>query len=99
MSRPGCSCCGRSGPLNDLLRAWGGDDPVQFNVYSREGMILIEGLLWSPMAFLLLSAVFGTANADYEDAARMCGAGIFRRCAAFRCGSPFRAFAPLRCSS
>jgi iron(III) transport system permease protein len=66
-----------SGPLNDLLRAWSGGS-VQFDVYSRLGMILIEGFLWSPMAFLLLAAVFGSANADYEDAARMCGAGLFQ---------------------
>lgn len=68
---------GRAGPLNDVLRSFGGDDPAQVNIYSVGGMILIEGFLWSPMAFLLLSAVFGAANADYEDAARMCGAGIF----------------------
>lgn len=67
---------GHAGPLNDLLRRFGGDDPAEFNVYSITGMILVEGLLWSPMAFLLLSAVFGAANADYEDAARMCGAGM-----------------------
>jgi len=39
---------------------------------------VIEGFLWSPLAFLLLSAVFRAANADYEEAARMSGAGILR---------------------
>lgn len=68
---------GRAGPVNDLLRAWGGN-AAHFDVYSRTGMILIEGVLWSPMAFLLLSAVFSTANADYEDSARMCGAGLLQ---------------------
>jgi iron(III) transport system permease protein len=48
------------------------------NVYSLAGMIAIEGFLWSPLAFLLLSAVFRSANADYEEAARMSGAGIPR---------------------
>ena len=66
---------GRNGPLNDLITALG---LPRFNVYSMPGMILVEGFLWSPLAFLLLSSVFQQANADYEDAARMSGAGIFR---------------------
>jgi iron(III) transport system permease protein len=66
---------GRNGPLNDLITALG---LPRFNVYSMPGMILVEGFLWSPLAFLLLSSVFQQANAEYEDAARMSGAGIFR---------------------
>jgi len=66
---------GRNGPLNDLVTTLG---LPRFNVYSMPGMILVEGFLWSPLAFLLLSSVFQQANADYEDAARMSGAGIFR---------------------
>ena len=67
---------GRVGPLNDLI-AFAGASRA-FNVYSMPGMILVEGFLWSPLAFLLLSSVFQSANAEYEEAARMCGAGIFR---------------------
>jgi iron(III) transport system permease protein len=66
---------GRNGPLNDLITAVG---LSRFNVYSMPGMILVEGFLWSPLAFLLLSSVFAQANAEYEEAARMCGAGILR---------------------
>ena len=66
---------GRNGPLNELITAAG---LPRFNVYSMPGMILVEGFLWSPLAFLLLSSVFQQANAEYEDAARMCGAGILR---------------------
>ena len=66
---------GRAGPLNDLL-TWLGF--TRFNVFSMPGMILVEGFLWSPLAFLLLSSVFQQANAEYEEAARMCGAGILR---------------------
>ena len=66
---------GRNGPLNELLAAIG---LGRFNVYSMPGMILVEGFLWSPLAFLLLSSVFAQANAEYEEAARMCGAGIMR---------------------
>ena len=66
---------GRNGPLNDLITAIG---LPRFNVYSMPGMILVEGFLWSPLAFLLLSSVFAQANAEYEEAARMSGAGILR---------------------
>jgi iron(III) transport system permease protein len=66
---------GRNGPLNDLITALGFS---RFNIYSMPGMILVEGFLWSPLAFLLLAAVFQQANAEYEEAARMCGAGIMR---------------------
>jgi iron(III) transport system permease protein len=62
---------GRNGPLNEFLLATTG---LQFEIYSMAGMILVEGFLWSPLAFLLLSSVFQAANADYEEAARMCGA-------------------------
>jgi iron(III) transport system permease protein len=64
---------GRNGPLNTLLMATTG---LQFDVYSIGGMILIEGFLWSPLSFLLLSSVFQSANADFEEAARVCGAGV-----------------------
>jgi iron(III) transport system permease protein len=66
---------GRNGPLNDLITSVG---LPRFNIYSMSGMILVEGFLWSPLAFLLLSSVFQQANAEYEEAARMCGAGILR---------------------
>jgi iron(III) transport system permease protein len=45
-------------------------------------MIFIEGMLWSPLAFLLLSPVFRNSDASFEEAASMCGAGLvatFRR--------------------
>jgi len=69
---------GRSGPVNTALMAMTGSVRPIVNVYSLTGMIVIEGFLWSPLAFLLLAAVFRSANADYEEAARMSGAGIPR---------------------
>ncbi len=69
---------GRAGPVNAALMAMTGRAQPVFNVYSLTGMVVIEGFLWSPLAFLLLSAVFRSANADYEEAARMSGAGILR---------------------
>jgi iron(III) transport system permease protein len=69
---------GRSGPLNSVLMAATGSTQPLFNVYSLTGMTVIEGFLWSPLAFLLLAAVFRSANVDFEEAARMSGAGILR---------------------
>ena len=66
---------GRNGPVNDLIVGLGSG---RFNVYSMPGMILVEGSLWSPLAFLLLSSVFQSTNAEYEEAARMCGASILK---------------------
>ena len=66
---------GRAGPFNDAWRTLGGTGIV-FNVYSLWGMVLIEGFLWSPLIFLLLSASFRAANAEMEEAARMSGASI-----------------------
>ncbi len=66
---------GRAGPFNDAFRQLGGQG-ILLDVYSLWGMILIEGFLWSPLVFLLLSATFRAANADMEEAARMSGASI-----------------------
>jgi iron(III) transport system permease protein len=68
---------GRAGPLNASYRALFDTTGVLFNVYSMTGMVIIEGMLWSPLVFLLMSATFRRANADMEEAARMSGASVF----------------------
>jgi iron(III) transport system permease protein len=68
---------GTIGPLNALYRQFGGSAGVLFGVNSMAGMILIEGFLWSPLVFLMLSSTFRAANADMEEAARMSGATIW----------------------
>ena len=40
-------------------------------------MILIEGMIWAPLGFLLLSSVFRLSDATFEEAAVMSGAGLF----------------------
>ncbi len=67
---------GRAGPFNDWYRSLSGSTGILFNPYSLWGMILVEGFLWSPLVFLLLSATFRAANAEMEEAARMSGASI-----------------------
>jgi iron(III) transport system permease protein len=66
---------GKSGPFNTwLLPSLFGDGTV-FNVYSMLGMILVEGFLWSPLAFLMLSPIFSRMDPALEEAASMSGAG------------------------
>lgn len=66
----------KSGPINSLWRDLTGSTGVLINVYSMFGMILVEGLLWSPFAFLLLGASLRNSNVDFEEAARMAGADM-----------------------
>lgn len=68
---------GRAGPVNQSYRALFDTTENLINVNSLTGMVLVEGFLWSPLVFLLLSASFRAANADMEEAARMNGAGVF----------------------
>jgi len=73
---------GRTGPVNQILM-WltGSADPV-FNVYTLGGMILVQGIEYTPLCFLLLSAVFRSNDAAFEEASMMSGAGLgttFRR--------------------
>jgi iron(III) transport system permease protein len=65
----------KSGPINTWYRQVSGTTDVLINVYGLGGMILIEGLLWSPLVFLLLGATLRNFNPELEEAARMSGAG------------------------
>jgi iron(III) transport system permease protein len=67
---------GKAGPVNQLYRMLTGSTGVLLDIYSLPGMILIEGFLWSPLAFLLVGASLRNANSELEEAARMCGAGL-----------------------
>jgi len=68
---------GRAGPLNQLYRALSGTSDVLLDIYAMPGMIVIEGFLWSPLAFLLAAATLRNANPELEEAARVSGAGIW----------------------
>ncbi|MGV6873559.1 ABC transporter permease [Pseudochelatococcus sp. B33] len=67
----------RSGPVNSLYRQLTGSTEVLIDVYGLGGMILIEGLLWSPFVFLLMGATLRNFNPELEEAARMSGAGTW----------------------
>ena len=63
---------GREGPLNVLLHSWFGIAPV--DVYSMWGMIVIEGVGFTPLTFLLMSSVLKSTDAAFEEASMMSGA-------------------------
>jgi iron(III) transport system permease protein len=65
---------GKAGPINQLYRTLTGTSDVLINVYSMPGMIMVEGFLWSPLAFLLVGATLRNANPELEEAARVSGA-------------------------
>ncbi|MGZ5813456.1 MAG: ABC transporter permease [Xanthobacteraceae bacterium] len=68
---------GKAGPVNQLYRSLTGTSDVLINVYSMPGMIMVEGFLWSPLAFLLVGATLRNANPELEEAARVSGAGTW----------------------
>ncbi len=51
---------------------------VFFNIYSMWGMIWVEGLHYSPMAFLIMTAAFRSMDPSLEESAMMSGANIFQ---------------------
>jgi iron(III) transport system permease protein len=68
---------GRAGPVNgliEILRGATGAGPV-LDVYSMWGMILIEGVGFTPLTFLLMSSVLRSTDASFEEASMMSGAG------------------------
>ena len=67
----------KSGPINSWYRQVTGTTDVLINVYGLSGMILIEGLLWSPLVFLLLGSTLRNFNPELEEAARMSGASAW----------------------
>jgi iron(III) transport system permease protein len=64
---------GRSGPVNDLL-SFVFQKSQMLDVYSLWGMMLIEGVGFVPLTFLLMSAVLRSTDASFEEAAMMSGA-------------------------
>ncbi len=63
---------GRAGPLNSVIDSTLGPD-YMINVYSMWGMIVIEGMNFVPLVFLLMSAVLKSQDASFEEASMMSG--------------------------
>ena len=66
------------GILNLVAASWFGIETPIFNIYSLPGMIWVDGLHYSPMAFLLMTAAFRAMDPSLEESATMSGANIFQ---------------------
>lgn len=70
-----------AGWLNELAGGLGLDGGL-LDVFSLPGMIMVEGLLWTPIIFLLMLVPFSTVDPSLEEAAQTTGATtwqVFRR--------------------
>jgi iron(III) transport system permease protein len=66
------------GILNIWLKWLFATDTVFFNIYSIPGMIWTDGLHYSPMAFLLMTAAFRSMDPSLEESALMSGASVLQ---------------------
>jgi iron(III) transport system permease protein len=66
------------GLLNVGLQWLFGTDAVFFNIYTMAGMIWVDGLHYSPIAFLLMTAAFRSMDPALEESAQMSGASILQ---------------------
>ncbi len=64
------------GLVNLVLQALFGTDHVFFDIYSMWGMIWVDGLHYSPVAFLIMSAAFRSMDPSLEESALMSGASV-----------------------
>ena len=68
----------RIGIINLVIGGWLGLEEPLFDIYSLGGMIWVDGLHYSPMAFLLMTAAFRAMDPSLEESATMSGANIFQ---------------------
>jgi iron(III) transport system permease protein len=66
------------GIINQVLQGWLGLETAPFDIYSLGGMIWVDGLHYSPMAFLLMSAAFRAMDPSLEESATMSGASVWQ---------------------
>lgn len=66
------------GIINLVLQQWFGFEKPLFDIYSMWGMIWVDGLHYSPMAFLLMTAAFRAMDPSLEESATMSGANVFQ---------------------
>ena len=64
------------GLVNLALQKLFDTDAVVFNIYTMAGMIWVDGLHYSPMAFLLMTAAFRSMDPSLEEQAAMSGASV-----------------------
>jgi iron(III) transport system permease protein len=66
------------GLINLALQGLLDTDTVFLDIYSMAGMIWVDGLHYSPMAFLLMTAAFRSMDPSLEEQAAMSGASVLQ---------------------
>lgn len=67
-----------NGILNRLLMEAFGLQSSLFDIYSMPGMILVEGLLDLPIAYLIVAPAMSAFDVSLEESSRVCGASSLR---------------------
>ena len=67
-----------NGILNLFLMQLFSLETAPFNIYSLPGMIMVEGLLDLPIAYLIIAPAMSSFDAALEESSRVCGAGSSR---------------------
>jgi iron(III) transport system permease protein len=67
-----------NGLINLVIKQTFGLDSAPFNIYSLWGMILVEGLLELPIAYLIIAPAMSSFDVALEESSRVCGAGTWR---------------------
>lgn len=67
-----------NGILNRLLMDVFGLESALFNIYTLPGMILVEGLLDLPIAYLIISPAMNSFDVSLEESSKVCGASHWR---------------------
>ena len=67
-----------NGILNLLLMQLFGLERAPFNIYTLGGMIMVEGLLDMPIAYLIIAPAMASFDVSLEESSRVSGAGPLR---------------------
>lgn len=67
-----------NGIINTLIKSAFSLDSAPFNIYSLQGMILVEALLDLPIAYLIIAPAMASFDVALEESSRVFGAGSWR---------------------
>ncbi|UCF88817.1 MAG: iron ABC transporter permease, partial [bacterium] len=67
-----------NGILNRWLMALFGLEHAPFNIYTIPGMILVEGLLDLPIAYLIIAPAMSAFDVSLEESSKVCGASAIK---------------------
>ena len=68
----------RTGTVNEVYRAITGSDAVLLDAFSLPAMVLVEGIFWIPLVFLMMSASFRSMDPSLEEASLVSGASAWQ---------------------